>query len=505
MKERISPEEFGLLFKRFLDDIVNRAEVPEGPLLKRLREHLGGELTRMPVLREEVERFQPANLQVAMDAYLEQPGHSAELIGLAAENKRQWGLGLSDFVNRGTSPYSLRLAEGPVDYVNFHLDNDRVLPVVQFGLYLVKADGVPLIAFVTGPNENMGPQRARARVEVMAADRATAQRFIADITNLMSERNVYRGKVVSLGPQQFGFGAQTIITFHRLPKVARDDVILPSGVLDRIDRHAIAFSEHAAQLTASGRPVKRGLLLYGAPGTGKTLTIMYLAGRMHGRTVLLTTDRGLGFISAVAQMARILAPSTVVVEDVDLIAQERGMPGVQTQPLLFELLNEMDGLRDDVDVLFILTTNRPDILEPALAARPGRVDLAVELPLPDADGRRRLIELYSRGLDVTAVNADAAVERTEGASPAYVKELLRKAALHALERGGGSTIRQEDVDAALDELAQGGRLAERILGFRPEQPTQPPGLQPGVPAPPGVWQAATGFPRTATAIFKKGK
>src|SRR5207245_11025974 len=103
------------------------------------------------------------------------------------------------------------------------------------------------------------------------------------------------------------------------------------------------------------------------------------------------------------------------------------------------------------DVTFRPTPTPPVCRGPALAARPGRVDLAVELPLPDADGRRRLIELYSRGLDVTAVNADAEVERTEGASPAYVKELLRKAALHALERGGGSTIRQEDVDAALDE------------------------------------------------------
>ncbi len=81
------------------------------------------------------------------------------------------------------------------------------------------------------------------------------------------------------------------------------------------------------------------------------------------------------------------------------------MPGMQTQPYLFELLNEMDGLRDDVDVLFVLTTNRPDILEPALAARPGRVDLAVQLPLPDADARRRLFGLYARGL------------RLEGAGP----------------------------------------------------------------------------------------
>src|SRR5207249_1205929 len=194
-----------------------------------------------------------------------------------------------------------------------------------------------------------------------------------------------------------------------------------------IDRHAIAFTEHAERLKAAGRPIKRGLLLYGSPGTGKTLTIMYLAGRMQGRTVLLTTGRGLGMITAVTQMARILAPSTVVVEDVDLIAQERGMPGVQTQPLLFELLNEMDGLREDSDVLFVLTTNRPDILEPALAARPGRVDLAVPLPLPDGDARRRLFALYGRGVRLEVTDLAKFIERTEGASPAYIKELLRNA------------------------------------------------------------------------------
>ena len=479
MNERTSPEEFGLLFKRFLDDIVNRAEVPEGPLLKRLRDHLGAEPMRMPVISEEFERFQQPNLQVAMDAYLQQPGHSAELIGLAAENKRQWGLGLSDFVNRGTSPYSLRLAEGPVDWVNFHLDADRVLPVVQFGLYLMKIGGAPLIALVAGPNENMGPGRARARIEVMASERALGERFLADITALMAERNVYRGKIVSLGPQQFGFGPQTIITFHRLPAVAREEVILPSGLLDRIDRHAIAFSEHAQRLIAAGRPIKRGLLLYGAPGTGKTLTVMYLAGRMKGRTTLLTTGRGLGFISSVVQMARILAPSTVVVEDVDLIAQERGMPGMQAQPLLFELLNEMDGLREDSDVLFVLTTNRPDILEPALAARPGRVDLAVPLPLPDGDARRQLFALYGRGVRLEVTDLAKFIERTEGASPAYIKELLRNATVFgAIDGDGDGAIRVTDkhLEQAMDELTEGGRLAERIAGFaRPGDEGPPPG------------------------------
>ena len=75
----------------------------------------------------------------------------------------------------------------------------------------------------------------------------------------------------------------------------------------------------------------------------------------------------------------------MVVEDVDLIAEDRGMhPG--QHPLLFQLLNEMDGLAEDADVVFVLTTNRADLLEPALAARPGRVDQAVELQLPGPDG-----------------------------------------------------------------------------------------------------------------------
>ena len=496
MKDETSTQEFGLLFKRFLDDVVNRVEVPEGPLLKRLREHLGGEPMRMPVIAEEFERFEQPNLQVAMDAYLERPGRSAELIGLAAENKRAWGIGLSDFVSRGSSPYALRQAEGPVDYVNFHLENDRVLSCVQFGLYLARADGAPLLVFVSGPNDNMGPRGGRLRMEVMAAERATAQRFLTEVTGLMRERNVYRGNVVSLAPVQFGFGPQSIIQFHRLPAVARDDVVLPPGVLERIERHAIAFSEHAERLVAAGRPIKRGLLLYGAPGTGKTLTVMYLAGRMHGRTLLLTTGRGLGMITAVAQMARILQPATVVVEDVDLIAQERGTPGVQTQPLLFELLNEMDGLRDDVDVLFVLTTNRPDILEPALATRPGRVDLAVPLPLPDADARRKLFALYARGLRLEVADLDRFIARSEGASPAYIKELLRKAALFGAIDGNGAGVRVTDkhLDQAIDELTEGGRLAERIAGFtRPGDAGPPPGAMgpSGFPAQ-AVWRPTTG-------------
>jgi ATP-dependent 26S proteasome regulatory subunit len=158
----------------------------------------------------------------------------------------------------------------------------------------------------------------------------------------------------------------------------------------------------------------------------------------------------------------------VVVEDVDLIAEERtGRPG--QQPLLFQLFNEMEGLNSASDVTFLLTTNRADLLEPALADRPGRVDLAAELPLPDAGARRALIRLYQADLVLDGVDVDAVIERTEGVTAPFLKELLRRAALLAAEddASGEGAIRVTDtqVRAALDQLlADRGQLTRVLLG-----------------------------------------
>jgi ATP-dependent 26S proteasome regulatory subunit len=179
----------------------------------------------------------------------------------------------------------------------------------------------------------------------------------------------------------------------------------------------------------------------------------------------------------------------VVLEDVDLIAQGRGQPFQPTGPILFELLNKMDGLRDDCDVIFVLPTNRPDILEPALAARPGRIDLAIELPLPDADGRRRLFDLSARGLELRDADLDSLVQRSEGASPAYIKELLRHAALLAASEHS-RWVEGRLIDAAMDSLNAGGELAQRILGFRRSDQM----LAPAAPSPTTVMRQATGFP-----------
>jgi ATP-dependent 26S proteasome regulatory subunit len=281
----------------------------------------------------------------------------------------------------------------------------------------------------------------------------------------MRKRNVYRGHVLSLGVDEMH---SLQVQFHRLPRIARENIILPQGLLERIERQTIRFGQHAAKLLAAGRHLKRGLLFHGPPGTGKTLTAMYLAGEISGRTVLLLTGRGLGLVEQSCALARTLQPSIVILEDVDLVAEERTRRDAGcAQPLLFDLLNQMDGLADDADVLFLLTTNRPDILEPALAARPGRIDQAFEIPLPDEACRRRLFDLYGQGLALQVADWPRFIARTEGASAAFIRELMRKAALFAADEDQAMIVRDRHLDEAVHELAvQGGELTKSLLGFR---------------------------------------
>jgi ATP-dependent 26S proteasome regulatory subunit len=163
-----------------------------------------------------------------------------------------------------------------------------------------------------------------------------------------------------------------------------------------------------------------------------------------------------------------LEPTTLILEDVDLIGRKLDYQGIGSNVLLFELLNQLDGLADDVDFLFVLTTSRPDVLEPALAARPGRVDQAIEVPPPDAECRQ-LFELYGRGLRVEVADWEKITERTAGVSGAFVRELLRKAAVYAAgeDRVAERTVRDRHLEEGLAELfVAGGPLTKSLLGGR---------------------------------------
>ena len=220
-----------------------------------------------------------------------------------------------------------------------------------------------------------------------------------------------------------------------------------------------------AELRRLGQSTRKGILLYGPPGTGKTYTIRYLASNLPGHTTLIITAAQIALLGAYMNLARLLQPAMVVIEDVDLIARDREMMGPCEETLLNRLLNEMDGLKEDADILFILTTNRPEQLEGALANRPGRIDQAIEIPLPDDVSRRKLVQLYGNGLALDEALVSEAAHRTKGVSAAFIKEMMRRTAQASIGRDGGTTIRSADLGEALDDmLFASGKLNVKLLG-----------------------------------------
>lgn len=470
MADPFNPAEFGAAWNKFIEYINSQIPPPEPPppqLVDRIKSFLEGDPSQMIIVKESLLERDLPNLQIAFDRYLTGPDRSAEQSGYLTDHDYP-GFSLSTILTRRQQWNSI--AEGPVQYRFVELSDGERLQCIERGLYFIRDRDLKLVAFIRCAESYYGGQSVT--LEILCALSERAEATMSEIRHWMRENNVYRGHVITLGGK-----SPDSVSFHSLPAIERDSIILPAALLDTIERNTLGFAQHAPRLRAAGRHVKRGLLFHGPPGAGKTLTIMYLLAQLKERTRILLTGRVMGLITQACQLARALAPSVVILEDVDLIAEEREREHA-TGPLLFELLNEMDGLSEDTDVLFILSTNRPELLEPALTARPGRIDQAIEFPLPDADCRSRLFSLYATGLDLRAKDLPDMVRRTEGVSSAFIRELLRKATLIAADQSRESADPPSVTDTHLREalhaiITEGGQLTKKLLGVSPEGLAEP--------------------------------
>ena len=254
------------------------------------------------------------------------------------------------------------------------------------------------------------------------------------------------------------------LTFHHRPDVPASQVVLPAGTLQQVRTHVVGLAEHRERLREKGQHLKRGILLYGPPGTGKTHTVRHLLSAAAEATVVMLSGTQMAHVATAAQIARAHQPAIVVIEDCDLIAEDRDHQfGGGPSPLLFTLLDAMDGLDQDADVVFLLTTNRAEALEKALAQRPGRVDLAVEIPLPDEPARRALIGLYGANVAFSPDAVSRAARDSAGTTASYAKELVRRAVLNAAM--DGRECGDDDLAAATAELqSDSATLTRALLG-----------------------------------------
>ncbi|ADJ26541.1 AAA ATPase central domain protein [Dehalogenimonas lykanthroporepellens BL-DC-9] len=254
-----------------------------------------------------------------------------------------------------------------------------------------------------------------------------------------------------------------------------NSIILDEDTLRDIRQNTIGFFRKSRQLARMGVPRKRGLILSGHPGTGKTLICKAIMKQTAGKYTCITTDPGLmdepNYIRAVYALAGELAPSFVFIEDLDQIGQSRSLFPFHNGSPLNTLLEVMDGAEACDGIITIATTNSLDSLDSALIRRPSRFDRIIELPHPDEDKRRSIIDTLSRRIRLDADIKAYITRSTRHFTPAQLQEVIYTLAIDRAgrERRFRTTaplaVTREDVDRAIRRVNSFRQTGS--LGFRP--------------------------------------
>ncbi|MDW0116849.1 AAA family ATPase [Sporosarcina thermotolerans] len=250
-----------------------------------------------------------------------------------------------------------------------------------------------------------------------------------------------------------------------LPDITLDDIGgLPEEMKDEIHQ-TLSIIKDPVRATQLGIQAPKGLLLYGPPGTGKTLLAQAIAHEI-GATFYSSSGSaftelfvgvGASRVRTLFQNARKHRPAVIFIDEVDALAGKRKEHGgEESEKTLTELLVQLDGGNDNEGILFIAATNRKDMLDEAFL-RPGRIDYTFNVPLPDTNGRREIIDIHTKGrllADEVYASLDVLAESTSGFSGAELSSLFETASKRAV-RDGRQQIDKGDLDFAIDRTILG--------------------------------------------------
>jgi cell division protease FtsH len=256
------------------------------------------------------------------------------------------------------------------------------------------------------------------------------------------------------GGQIMDFGqSKAKLLLGKKTGISFDDVAGIDEVKDELTE-IVDFLKNPKKYAAAGARIPKGVLLAGAPGTGKTLLAKAVAGEagvpfFHSsgsEFEEMLVGAGASRVRDLFTKARKASPCIIFIDEIDAVAKKRGTvlhsgAGEQT---LNQILVEMDGLEERVNVIVLAATNRPDVLDPAIL-RPGRFDRTVVVPMPDFKGRREILEVHSKNKKFDeSVNLEAIAKKTIGYTGADLENLLNEAAIMAALEDR-KIISQEDI------------------------------------------------------------
>ena len=289
---------------------------------------------------------------------------------------------------------------------------------------------------------------------------------IAELTRqLVAEESIYRGKAVKIPVDDAGaLNLEEAPSFVDVSQANRDELIFSASLLEQVETNLFTPIIYADICRKNKIPLKRGVLMEGPYGTGKTLCAYVTAqiAEENGWTFIMI-DR-VTALKAALNFGVLYQPCVIFCEDID-----RETTGERT-PELDDILNTIDGISSKgKEIMVVLTSNDAGKINRAMM-RPGRLDAILSIQAPDAEAAEKLMRLYGRNLiDENESLAEAAKE-LDGQIPAVIREVVERAKLYAISRNSGDIIRLRDGD--LMRAAQGMKHhLELLRGSTPDATT----------------------------------
>ena len=311
----------------------------------------------------------------------------------------------------GTSAY---------EYENMEIGYKVTKRVICEGtLLLIGPDGLHLILTL----EYYSTQEKELEICAAKKDINKAEKFISGLTEYAKQNNYLRNQKVA---PDF-----TFLEVNR--QYTWDAVILDEKTKNKITTNLNVILNNLEIYNINKIPFKRGIVLKGVPGVGKTLIGKVLC-NLSDITMIWVTPKYLESarqVAMIGDLARELAPAILFLEDIDMYGESRDHSG--NKSLLGELMSQLDGVTENKNIIVIATTNRGDELEKALRNRPGRFDATIEIPLPGPAEREKMIVLYATRFYCEEINFKELAEKCDKYTGAHVKDLVDLAVMTAIE------------------------------------------------------------------------
>jgi len=298
--------------------------------------------------------------------------------------------------------------------------------------------------------------RGSVQLEVPAKKRKEMEEFVTGVMEIADKENFYRGRKVEFSGR---------IRFLDVKERSWESIVLDTETKAEIRANTVDFLRRKDEWAKYGIPLKRGILLAGEPGTGKTIICKALMAEAEGITCITTNGYALDdddYVTELYELAGDLSPSIVFIEDIDLIGQNRMEFGYMRGSALLSLLSVMDGVEEQREVVTVATTNCLETLDKALSQRPSRFDRVIKLARPSVEERKELVGRLCEKIPLDDDTQEYIAGKTENCTPAQLQEIIYSLIIQRPTRLLEPTFNRDDIDRVISRI--NGRNKYR-LGF----------------------------------------